>query len=536
MTNNKTLTFKIHRGADVVGTQTFPVGPVDVVKIGRLKSSHLCLDDDAVARMHAVIEMAGDELRIVDLGTVAGTVLNGTKIFRNATINQGDALTFGSFRVELLDVREPVPVVAQGTPPAPIDDTPTPTPTERQLPNAHETLRAVAKMLADLRNESVDRTVARISCISAMIDRCNLAAMGVAYKGDPSPRDVHSVTGIDPDTARCRLSAVAGIRYYDHGDHRRACLAAWGEVDGGGMESLMADAATFDEAVVALYEICLAHSAIWTGEGHRPGRRYVFDCRAEKWKPTKDTTDDHSFAAAVAIGRRWLADSSLKEWFPITAEMLDGLERRAAAMPPERLVRLRDKANRGAGPITDALIDEMIASHDRLTASIAGLAPLGAAARSALRPKTEPTPSTLDEWKQRWLDEVGLAVEEPPAPVTRTDGLAISECAAMHEKTGLFDLFATERGAKRLDDVLGNGAEGLLRHLGVEGCLDAAGPDGKYVVLGEDGDEVGPRCGSPDQALKCAAVWELKRLRGQVAEYEKVRQALRTLILGGSDE
>jgi len=27
-----------------------------VIKIGKLKSSHLCLDDEAVARMHAVIE------------------------------------------------------------------------------------------------------------------------------------------------------------------------------------------------------------------------------------------------------------------------------------------------------------------------------------------------------------------------------------------------------------------------------------------------------------------------------------------------
>ena len=46
----------------------------------------------------------------------------------------------------------------------------------------------------------------------------------------------------------------------------------------------MADAATFDDAVVALYEACAAHSALYKIEGTKPGRRYVFDKRAEKWR------------------------------------------------------------------------------------------------------------------------------------------------------------------------------------------------------------------------------------------------------------
>jgi hypothetical protein len=84
---------------------------------------------------------------------------------------------------------------------------------------------------------------------------------------------------IDADSARVRLSAVAGIRYYDHGNIRRACLCAWGEIDGG-RESPMADAASFDQAVVALYETCIGFVALVTNSG----RRYVFDKLAEKWK------------------------------------------------------------------------------------------------------------------------------------------------------------------------------------------------------------------------------------------------------------
>jgi hypothetical protein len=52
-------------------------------------------------------------------------------------------------------------------------------------------LRDAAEMLGELRLAS-PQTVARHACISEMIDRCNLAAMGVAYDGGPAPtpRDV----------------------------------------------------------------------------------------------------------------------------------------------------------------------------------------------------------------------------------------------------------------------------------------------------------------------------------------------------------
>jgi hypothetical protein len=85
---------------------------------------------------------------------------------------------------------------------------------------------------------------------------------------------------VDADTARARLSVVAGIRYFDHGDEpRRACLCAWGEVDGA-RTSIGADGSTFDIAVVRLYEECLAFDALVTENGHR----YRFDKRAEEWR------------------------------------------------------------------------------------------------------------------------------------------------------------------------------------------------------------------------------------------------------------
>jgi predicted component of type VI protein secretion system len=111
--SSKTLTLKIYRADELVDTKTLSQ---DVIKIGKLKSSHLCLDDDAVARMHAVIEVSGNDVRVIDLGSSAGTVLNGTPIDKNASLNQGDTLNFGPYRVEIIEIADPVvaPVATPG--------------------------------------------------------------------------------------------------------------------------------------------------------------------------------------------------------------------------------------------------------------------------------------------------------------------------------------------------------------------------------------------------------------------------------------
>ncbi len=89
---------KVWCGDALVDTQTLTR---DVIKIGRLESSHLCLDSDSVARMHAVIEVGRSELRVVDLGSAGGTLLNGARVEKTAVLRSGDALALGEYRVEL---------------------------------------------------------------------------------------------------------------------------------------------------------------------------------------------------------------------------------------------------------------------------------------------------------------------------------------------------------------------------------------------------------------------------------------------------
>jgi TonB family protein len=95
---SKTLNLNIYHGDQLVEQKSLSQ---DVIKIGKLKSSHLCLDDEAVARMHAVIEVSGNDVRVIDLGSSAGTVLNGERIDKNASLNAGDTLEFGPYRVEV---------------------------------------------------------------------------------------------------------------------------------------------------------------------------------------------------------------------------------------------------------------------------------------------------------------------------------------------------------------------------------------------------------------------------------------------------
>ena len=95
---SQTLNLRIYKGDQLVDQKTLNQ---DVIKIGKLKSSHLCLEDDTVARMHAVIEVSGSDVRVIDLGSSTGTLLNNQRVEKNAVLKHGDQLAFGPFRIEV---------------------------------------------------------------------------------------------------------------------------------------------------------------------------------------------------------------------------------------------------------------------------------------------------------------------------------------------------------------------------------------------------------------------------------------------------
>ncbi|MEE2789086.1 MAG: FHA domain-containing protein, partial [Myxococcota bacterium] len=88
--------FDIYDGEQLLHTEVLAD---QTIKIGKLSSSHIRLDDDAISRMHAVVEVhdAGD-VSVFDLGSETGTWVNGERITRHR-LKSGDRITIGRFTV-----------------------------------------------------------------------------------------------------------------------------------------------------------------------------------------------------------------------------------------------------------------------------------------------------------------------------------------------------------------------------------------------------------------------------------------------------
>jgi TonB family protein len=90
------IRFQIYKGDQLVREETLTE---PVIKIGKLASSHLRLEDETVSRMHAVVEVTGPgELQLIDLGSTRGTMVNGERI-NKAILKSGDQIHFGDTRV-----------------------------------------------------------------------------------------------------------------------------------------------------------------------------------------------------------------------------------------------------------------------------------------------------------------------------------------------------------------------------------------------------------------------------------------------------
>ena len=92
------VTLKVFRGDELVRTEHFTR---DIIKIGRLSSAHLCLEDERISRIHSVIEVGADgRVSIIDMGSAEGTFVNGKRISKGP-LRHGDEIKLGGLRIVL---------------------------------------------------------------------------------------------------------------------------------------------------------------------------------------------------------------------------------------------------------------------------------------------------------------------------------------------------------------------------------------------------------------------------------------------------
>nr|WP_083423170.1 sigma 54-interacting transcriptional regulator [Stigmatella aurantiaca] len=74
----------------------FPLPTSGVVLIGRDAEASLRLRDDSVSRRHARLALQGGEVRIIDLGSHNGTLVNGQRVEGARRLASGDVVTLGT--------------------------------------------------------------------------------------------------------------------------------------------------------------------------------------------------------------------------------------------------------------------------------------------------------------------------------------------------------------------------------------------------------------------------------------------------------
>jgi len=111
------LTFRIFKGDQLLREERLSLS---VIKLGKVPSAHLKLDDETVSRMHAIIEVNGPgDVSIIDLGSTKGTFVNGQKV-NKAKLQSGDTIVVGETRIELaigVSEEEDITRVNQGAAP-----------------------------------------------------------------------------------------------------------------------------------------------------------------------------------------------------------------------------------------------------------------------------------------------------------------------------------------------------------------------------------------------------------------------------------
>jgi len=83
------------------GTHTQHTDIVESMIVGRAKTCDMCVADSTMSRQHFCIELAKDELYILDLESTDGTYLNGVKVSGRVRVHSGDIINAGRTEIRI---------------------------------------------------------------------------------------------------------------------------------------------------------------------------------------------------------------------------------------------------------------------------------------------------------------------------------------------------------------------------------------------------------------------------------------------------
>src|SRR5262249_16960228 len=81
--------------------QTFPVPPVGSMPVGR-GDVDTALTDSTASRQHFRMMAADGQVRILDLGSKAGTLVNGTRLSAEQPLRHGDVIVAGETHMQFI--------------------------------------------------------------------------------------------------------------------------------------------------------------------------------------------------------------------------------------------------------------------------------------------------------------------------------------------------------------------------------------------------------------------------------------------------
>jgi pSer/pThr/pTyr-binding forkhead associated (FHA) protein len=73
-----------------------------IVRIGRSITADIQLEDPMVSRKHAVVEVSGDAIRVLDDRSLNGVYVNGERVEMQSPLRDDDEIQIGAFVLRLI--------------------------------------------------------------------------------------------------------------------------------------------------------------------------------------------------------------------------------------------------------------------------------------------------------------------------------------------------------------------------------------------------------------------------------------------------